>query len=210
MSKVKNTIQITAIDLFNERGLSIVSMKQIADEIGMSAGNLRYHYKSKSDLLTAIYEQMHEESALYILPNNEYITLYHFEKIVSDFYHFQMRYSFYFKDLTFIAREYPKVKLKHEGSILIRFNESKKLIQYYIETGRMLPERDGISYDKLFHSIWMVSTFWIAQAQILNTKDYPTNQCLPIEPLWNLILPHLTEKGLLEYQQIKKYVQTTN
>lgn len=206
MKNIKNTIQATAVTLFNERGLSSVSMKQIADELGISAGNLRYHYKSKADLLNAIYQNMHEETAPYILPKNEYITLHHFEKVVLNFYHFQKRYAFYFKDLTFVAREYPSVTALHQVSINNRFEESRNLIDYFVKTERMLPERNGISYERLIHSIWMVSTFWISQEQILDTQAFKMSQELPVESLWNLVLPNLTEKGLEEYQQIRKFV----
>lgn len=49
----KNTrrqILDTAKRLFNERGYNDVSLKDIADEVGISKGNLTYHFSKKKTL----------------------------------------------------------------------------------------------------------------------------------------------------------------
>ena len=46
----KNTRQLildTAKRLFNERGYNGVSLKDIADELNISKGNLTYHFRKK-------------------------------------------------------------------------------------------------------------------------------------------------------------------
>ncbi|WP_255405206.1 TetR/AcrR family transcriptional regulator [Tenacibaculum sp. MAR_2010_89] len=93
---MKNKIKLTAIELFNQQGISTVSMKQIADAIGISAGNLRYHYKDKASLLEVIYNEMYNETLNYILPKNSYITLFHFEEMMLKFDNLQERYLFFF------------------------------------------------------------------------------------------------------------------
>lgn len=45
-----------ALDLFNRFGESNVSPAQLAGVLGMSSGNLYYHFPSKADLVTALFE----------------------------------------------------------------------------------------------------------------------------------------------------------
>ena len=97
--KVKEKIITKAIALFNDQGISSVSMKQIADALKISAGNLQYHYKGKEELLSKIYERMHQEALHYILPENKYITLHHFEEMMLKFDDLQLRYQFFFNRL---------------------------------------------------------------------------------------------------------------
>ena len=60
---MKEKIINTAIQVFNAHGLSAVPMKQIAEELGISPGNLSYHFKSKEILLHAIRDRIAEEFA---------------------------------------------------------------------------------------------------------------------------------------------------
>ncbi len=57
----KNKIIEAAIQLFNEKGLSNVRLQQIADETGISVGNLAYHYSNKDLIVTSVYERLFEE-----------------------------------------------------------------------------------------------------------------------------------------------------
>jgi AcrR family transcriptional regulator len=50
-----------AVELFNENGTAAISMNALADALGISAGNLQYHYRNKEALIRAIYELMFNE-----------------------------------------------------------------------------------------------------------------------------------------------------
>ena len=203
---MKEKIVQTAVALFNEKGLSNVSMKQIADKLGISAGNLSYHFKTKAVLLSHIYSEMSSEALEYILPDT-YITLHHFEIIIQKFREHQMKYSFFFQDVVDIVRSYPEITTLYHEATLKRFAQSKALIEYYVKTGRIRPESDGVNYDQMVHLIWMITTFWASQEQIAKIPGYEVNNCQPTELLWNIIIPFLTDKGKEEYQQIRKYVK---
>lgn len=203
---MKEKIKIQAISIFNSNGISNVSMKQIADSLGISAGNLSYHYKTKAILLNCIYEEMHASSLGFILPKNSYITLHHFEKMMLQFGDLQFKYSFFFNEIVHIGRNYPNVAKLYTVTTMQRFKEGKTLIDYYIETNRLNPENKQIDYNKLIHSFWMISTFWQSQRQVIKNAEYTINQCHFIELLWNILIPYLTEKGLEEYHQMRKFV----
>lgn len=204
---MKSKIKSTAISLFNANGIANVSMKQVADCLKISAGNLSYHYKNKAILLAVIYTDMYEETLDYILPENSYITLFHFEEMMLKFDDLQQRYCFFFNDIVHIIKTYPEIAKKYEASNLIRFKDARKLIDYYIETDRIIPENDSIDYNKTIYNIWMTSTFWQSQKLAIHTASYTTNKCRSIEMLWSILLPYLTAKGLEEYQQLRKFVK---
>ncbi|WP_431165132.1 TetR/AcrR family transcriptional regulator [Tenacibaculum halocynthiae] len=203
---MKNKIKLTAIQLFNQQGVSTVSMKQIADSIGISAGNLRYHYKDKAALLEVIYNEMYNETLNYILPKNSYITLFHFEEMMLKFDNLQERYLFFFSDVVHILQTYTTISKAYQVSNLVRFKEGRKLIDYYIESGRLKPENDYIDYDKVIYSIWMISTFWQSQKQVIVSKKHKENKGQSMQMLWNILMPYLTDKGMDEYLELKRFV----
>ncbi len=56
--KTKERILTTAIEIFNRHSVSEVSVNQIAKEIGISPGNLRYHYQTKEEIIRTIWNSM--------------------------------------------------------------------------------------------------------------------------------------------------------
>lgn len=202
---MKEKIINTAIQVFNERGLAAVSMKRIADELGISAGNLSYHFKSKDLLLHAIRDKIATETKNFFLPSS-YLTLHHLEVMVNAFHEHTLSYKFIFNDFAHIARHYPTVAEQHNRLNLQRLTQGKALIDYYVDSGRMYPEREGISYDYLVFNVWSLLTFWPIQEFALHSEDYVLKDRSFMDAIWNLFLPNLTEKGLAEYQEIEKYV----
>lgn len=202
MSKTKEKIIQESVRLFNENGFAHVSLRDIARAIGISQGNLTYHYKTQETLIMAIYERMLEESQTFIMPGG-FLTLHHFEQMMQKFYHYQHEYRFFFIDVVHIARTYPKLGEMYERSVYQRMADGRKLIDYYVESGRMKAEDDYIDYNRLGHTIWMTSAFWLSQREIIHHSVYKEES--PLQHLWHLVLPLLTEKGLAEYNEIIKF-----
>ncbi len=55
--KRRSDILRTALTLFNARGTATVSTNHIADELGVSVGNLYYHFADKEAIIRALYQQ---------------------------------------------------------------------------------------------------------------------------------------------------------
>ncbi len=68
----KARIVETARQLFNERGYGAVTTAALAEECGISEGNLWYHFKTKRDLLGAIAQQLadHIDARLALIPDS--------------------------------------------------------------------------------------------------------------------------------------------
>src|SRR5262245_27869463 len=58
--RTKNRILETAIELFNDKGTKAVTTNHIAAALGMSPGNLYYHFRNKEEIIRAIFAQMHD------------------------------------------------------------------------------------------------------------------------------------------------------
>ena len=58
--KTRERILKAALALFNERGDAHVSLAQIAARLGISEGNLWYHFRTKRDLVAALFAELEE------------------------------------------------------------------------------------------------------------------------------------------------------
>lgn len=204
--KLKEKILIKAVEMFNKQGISSTSPNNIAAALNISSGNLTYHYKTKAILVKAVYESMHADSQGFIKLDG-YLTLDDFRKIMTRFRDFMVEYRFFFQDLFFILQNYPEVGKLYEESNLMRLQQGRSLFDYYIETGRMIPERDGINYDFFIHNVWMVGAFWNLQSKIFTPGVLFKQPMDLVEMTWYMILPYLTKKGKEEYHQINDYLK---
>ncbi|MCI4647253.1 TetR/AcrR family transcriptional regulator [Phaeodactylibacter sp.] len=207
--KLKTKILNKAIELFNEQGISSTSPNQIAAALGISTGNLTYHYKTKASLVKEVYEQMDTDSQDFIKLEG-YMTLHDFRKIIGSFQQFMHKHSFFFQDLFFILHNFPEVGKLYEGSNLRRLKHGRALFEHYIETGRMIPESGGINYDYLIHNVWMVCAFWNLQSKIFTPGTLFGKPMDIVDMTWHMILPYLTEKGKEEYDQINGFLQNNS
>ena len=57
MEDTKGRILTAAAQLFEQQGYRSVSMRAIAAQLGISVGNLTYHFPHKQDIATALAEQ---------------------------------------------------------------------------------------------------------------------------------------------------------
>ena len=62
-SRTRQQILDTARVLFNAQGLHRVGVRDVARALGMSPGNLAYHFPTKDDLVAALWLELHEHLA---------------------------------------------------------------------------------------------------------------------------------------------------
>ena len=79
MADTKEKILMTALHLFARDGYEAVSVRTIADELGMTKGALYRHYKNKRDIFDSIVERMiridGERAKAHQMPAEKYDTL---------------------------------------------------------------------------------------------------------------------------------------
>jgi AcrR family transcriptional regulator len=202
MSSKKQEIIDTSIALFNAKGFHNVSVKDIADSLNISPGNLTYHFSRKTDILATIQQQMIEDSSIEIVPKG-HITLYHFEQIFRNYSQIQAKYNFYYENLQYIFETFPRITKDFKRILIRRFKDARSLIQYYIDTQRLKPEEKGINYNHYIRTIWIISVFWTAHE--LMTRGISFDNPTVIDILWSGLIPYMTDKGYAEYQEIISY-----
>ena len=76
----------------------------------------------------------------------------------------------------------------------------------FSDLGYLQPEPRKGFYLRLQHKIRILITFWVSQEVILKNFD-PTQNITMSLSIWDLLLPHLTEKGKSEYNRLNLKAQ---
>ncbi len=195
----KQKILEASIALFNEQGLASVRLQQIANEAGISVGNLAYHFKNKEAIATYVYSNLFEEFADILstyLSKPDFTDLNH---QLSLYFNFFQKHRFCLTDLLEVERTMPGVAEKWRECLHKMYLQIRKRIDFNMQRKTLIAGMPPAAYDLLANNIWMTIVFWMPQ-QVLRGKPVEAHKYQ--QAVWNQILPYLTPAGHEEYQRL--------
>ncbi len=115
--QTKNTIIQKAVELFNEQGTAAVSLNSLAEASGISTGNLQYHYRSKEEIIRAIFEAMFEDwNTVYQEVDTESFTMDTLRRVLRINFDLVWKYRFFSRELNALLRN-DKILAKRYATI---------------------------------------------------------------------------------------------
>ncbi|SFS57431.1 transcriptional regulator, TetR family [Zhouia amylolytica] len=190
-----------AIEMFNTNGVQNVTSRHIAAEMGISHGNLDYHYNTKEDLLLAIYKQMREEmSESYLIKESYSSSIEHLHRLLIHLAHFHLKYKFFHLDLLEIHRSYPRINEILQENLRLRRDQMLALFEKFIDEKYIIGESSD-EYIRLRHTIRIVITFWLIQQEVLTSFKFQKEGEM-VKHIWELLMPYMTDLGKEEFERV--------
>ncbi len=203
--KTKERILKTALELFNLHGVEAVTTRQIAMALGMSQGNLYYHFAKKEHIVQALYEQLVGKfdtiiaDSMSSLPSIQMMVEIT-RKINAQF----LAYKFLMLNFVQIMRQHPGI-LHHFQQLTNQRNQQFLfLIKIFEQQGIVQSEQYDGQYLHILEQLTILNNFWISHAEIL----YQGKEAAILEHYTDLVIaffyPYLTVQGRADYQNLKK------
>jgi AcrR family transcriptional regulator len=195
--KTKDKILLTALALFNEGNTQAATTNHIAKEMGISPGNLHYHYKNREEIIFKLYEQMKSKTELPIsdLPSSM-TTLYEHFNILAKAY---WEYRFFHKELLFLLSRDENLKELYIKDNLAHRKRIRTANIKLMENGYLNIE-DEKALEHLTDTILLTTQFWISFLTTLDSKIDEKN----VENLFSHIKctfrPYMTTKAFKELE----------
>lgn len=164
----KEDILETARKLFNESNTQAVTTNHIAKAMGISPGNLHYHYANREEIIRVLYEQLRDEARLEVeeLPKDIYTLNAHETLLIK----IQWKYRFFFRELLFLFARDEKLKTMYVADNVAHRSRIKKVMQNLIDHDELqVPNVQALEH--LVDSILMAWQFYVSYM-------YTLGQCL--------------------------------
>lgn len=198
--KTKNKIKVKATELFNSKGFKNVTLREVAKELGISYGNVTYHYKTKKDVIESLYEDMLVETKQ-ILQTFDMTNL--FKGILEApklTFQISMKYLFFYVDFVEVKRSYLELSKRIEKD-----NEERKygylfLLQKLQKQGILREELTQSDLDYLMNLSGAMRTFFFINLPPDNFNDVDL-EIKYVNYVNQLVYPYLTEKGIEKYKE---------
>ncbi len=197
--KTKDRILITALNLFNDKGLSQVTLRTIAQEMGISQGNLNYHFKKREEIIETLYFQLVEHIDKGIVEQQDENSLSSFFKvfrvIMDNFY----QYRFFLLDFVQIMRENKKIKTHYAQLNTIRTEQFQNLFVALIANDFIRKEELPHEYEYLYKRLQILINFWISNSATAKETLSKKSITYYYDVIGQSLYPYLTPQGKAEY-----------
>ena len=185
----------TALGLFNEHGSRAISTNHIAEALGISPGNLYYHFRNKEEIIRAILERKDARwESLYHLPEDRAPTLADVGRLVRENFSLVWDYRFFFRELSALTQRDPLLKQGYQQMRRERLAAFEALFAHFVSAGVARPPASPSLVGNLAKLCWLISDYWLPFIEIDG------------EP----VLPDVIEQGVALYMQVlDPYVNQT-
>ena len=192
--KTKEKLLAKALALFNAEGIEQVSLRQIARALDISDGNLRYHYKTKSDLIEALYFQLVERlnQSIQAPERVDLKALFEGTRYV---YELLLEYKFFMLNFVQLMRQHPKVKTHFVALQKVREQQFDGFFMLLEQASLLKPTTFPNERSHLFRRFQILGDFWISSGEILYEGDLKKMPDYYARLNLEMLFPYLTEEG---------------
>ena len=160
-----------AIQLFNAEGIQNVAMHRIAAEVGISPGNLAYHFAGKRDLLLALLPRL-EQQLREALPIPEgTITAGHAAEYQINLFRTLWRQRFFFNSLTHLLSRDEELRTRYMAFQQDVVAALRGLLDGLVSSGGMRAVVAPNTTWLLAMNMWMLWLSWLRFEQINNPES---------------------------------------
>ena len=187
----------TAIDLFNASGTKAVTTNHIAAAMGISPGNLYYHFRNKEAIIRAIFDQMHEVGAKEYLAINAVRGPGTAETMAETFVmiqQFNWRYRFFKRELTALVMADPLLGEQFVASHRVNLAMVDAALERSIAQGFLVPLAETVR-KLLAEQAWMMTLFWLNYLEVGGEEVNDETLKRGIDLLHLSLRPYLTESA---------------
>ncbi|HEX5648675.1 MAG TPA: TetR/AcrR family transcriptional regulator, partial [Steroidobacteraceae bacterium] len=158
-----------ALALFNAAGTHAVSTRHVAARLGISPGNLYYHFGNKEEIVLHLYERLESrlEGILAPTPGGARTfddVLAYLDAIFAHLWEFR----FFYRDLNALLREVPGLEDRYRGLAGRVTSQARAIFSGMVAQGWM--DASDEQLDLLSTNAWIVLTQWFTHRQVVDRR----------------------------------------
>lgn len=167
MNKTRERILESARRLFNKEGYFNVRMRAIAEEEGISVGNLTYHFKKKPEILLALYQEMTGifDARLAASPSAE-ASLKHMQNEVEHSMKVMLDYRFFWLETLYIMKSEVEISRHFKMVYQQRLKGMTLYLARLVTAGELKAPQHPSDHYLLAQQMVSFSNNWILECEL--------------------------------------------
>ncbi|MDX5299412.1 MAG: TetR/AcrR family transcriptional regulator [Gammaproteobacteria bacterium] len=179
--KTRDRILLASLDLFNERGERNVTTNHIASHLGISPGNLYYHFRNKTDIIYEIFQEYEKLVDHYLqVPDDRPLSisdkLFYLESVFDGLW----SYRFFHRDLEFLLDCDPRLRQDYRAFTQRCLAAIERILRGLRQGGVLSGDLED-TLGAMALNVWLVVTNWMAYLKTAHAGE--GNQSITREQL---------------------------
>ena len=193
-----------ALEMFNERGIEYVGLRELAADLDMRVGNITYYFPTKDDLVYEISIELSKSNSQ-IATSGGVLTMEVFLETLRKMYLNQIRFKCLLLSFVHLMKQNKKIAAAYKKTQKARRSTIKTNLETLSSSG-YFKELNEIEMDLLVSTLSLISRFWISEAAISFRKE-SEEQLVKyyLKIVAQLLHPYATNKGVKE---IKPFINS--
>ena len=179
--------------LFNEQGERAISTNHIAAHLGISPGNLYYHFANKDEIIFCLFSRYREELLGYLENTALPETVGETVGYMAGIYDILWEYRFLFSDVNTLMTRNSAFSDEHSQFSRRQFAPLAARLLATLR-GKGIIDSDDTGVQNLTVNMWLVTKYWFDFDGSLNGRDSAKAQAVKargVQRTLSLVRPHL-------------------
>lgn len=162
----KDRIVSAAVELFNASSVGAVTTNHIAAHLGISPGNLYYHYANKEEIVRAAFDRMNADAdVLWEKSSKREFDPLALQRIVVGNLQLYAKYIFFARELASLLRADRVLRDRYSEISTRRMEQLVTSLAPLIDAGILRDVGDSDDLRALAESAWMIGLFCVPYAE---------------------------------------------
>lgn len=201
--KTRDRIINESRQLFNQHGERAITTNHIADHLGISPGNLYYHFKNKDEIIFEIFLQYEAHVAKNLVPIED-MTLDNIKRYFELAFEVMTDYRFIFFNLPELLGRNEALGKRYHVFAKRELGNITKILQLFVKTG-FFKETRSETLAALAENIWINTAYSLVYQKTINEKgELPkeaSHQSMTL--LFALLEPFVSDTSQQDYDGLK-------
>lgn len=195
-----------ALEMFNERGIEYVGLRELAAVLDMRVSNITYYFPTKDDLVHTLSMELSQSNAGIIVAAKG-ITMEGFLQMLKSVFENHVRFRCLLLSVVHLLKQNKHMAAAYNKTQDVRNSTIMSNLKELVNGNYLVLEgKDDLQF--LVSTLSLVSRFWISEAEISN-RQWSTRKQINhyLKLVTTLLTPYTTSKGKKE---MERFIETLN
>ncbi|MBL7767010.1 MAG: TetR family transcriptional regulator [Chitinophagaceae bacterium] len=186
-----------ALEMFNERGIEYVGLREIAATLDMRVGNITYYFPTKDDLVNRLSLDLNRLNAEIVIDEVN-LSLSKFLNILNQVFHNHVKYRCLLLSFVHLLDQNKLIAARYESTQKDRNAVLKKNMNSLVESG-FLKFNEETQIEYIVSMMALIIRFWLSEANV-SFKHLSSEKQIQhyLNLVGQLLMPYCTAKGKKE------------
>ena len=183
-----------ALEMFNERGIEYVGLRELASILDMRVSNITYYFPTKDDLVHQLALELSKSNAA-VMVERESLTMMSFLQMLHQVFQHHVKFRCLLLSVVHLMKQNKHMAADYRQTQKIRNATIQSNLQA-LQSAGYLKVNDESDMEFLVSGISLISRFWISEAAVSPHQFSVTEQIRHyLLLITKLLMPHATDEG---------------